>query len=89
MNNRKEEERRAQQQQQEREREQVVSKKEQLTRANVRANAGLSPGGNDLYDPYDPVQVQHAMWFLEVSGLILKNRNPFPVIFYEDKRLMF
>lgn len=41
-------------------------KKEPLTRANVRANAGLPPQGNDLYDTFDPVQVQHAMWFLEV-----------------------
>ena len=42
--------------------------KEQLTRANVRANAGLPPHGSDLYDNYDPVQVQHAMWFLEVRA---------------------
>ena len=49
----------------------LLPKKEALTRANVRANAGLPPHGNDLYDTYDPVQVQHAMWFLDVRVYVI------------------
>ena len=42
--------------------QQQQSKKEPLTRANVRLNANVA----GPMDGYDPVELQHAMWLLEV-----------------------